>query len=91
MVERGECQLDVWLWNFYWIQICFFSLVILSSIILELFGPTILQYTAKVELDVLYMYSLILQNPLYAAAQNGHTAVVEILLKAGASVNKVSH
>ena len=35
--------------------------------------------------------SLILQNPLYAAAQNGHTAVVEILLKAGASVNKVSH
>ena len=25
------------------------------------------------------------------AAQNGHTAVVEILVKAGADVNKVSH
>ena len=29
--------------------------------------------------------------PLYAAAQNGHTAVVEILVKAGAGVNNVSH
>lgn len=57
VVERGECQLDVWLWNFYWIQICAFFL--LSSIIieqLELFGPTILQYTAKVELGVLYVF-----------------------------------
>ena len=31
-----------------------------------------------------------LQTPLYAAAQNGHIAVVEILVKAGADVNKVS-
>ena len=29
--------------------------------------------------------------PLYAAAENGHTAVVEILVKGGADVNKVSH
>ena len=35
--------------------------------------------------------SLMLQTPLYAAAQNGHTAVVEILVKAGADVNKVSY
>ena len=28
---------------------------------------------------------------LHAAAENGHTAVVEILVKAGADVNKVSH
>ena len=31
------------------------------------------------------------KTPLYAAAQNGHTAVVEILVKAGADVNEVSH
>ena len=29
--------------------------------------------------------------PLYVAAENGHTAMVEILVKAGADVNKVSH
>lgn len=34
--------------------------------------------------------SFILQSPLYVAAVNGHTAVVEILLKAGAVVNTVS-
>ena len=33
----------------------------------------------------------LLQTPLYAAAANGHTAVVELLLKAGADANKVSH
>ena len=32
-----------------------------------------------------------LQAPLYAAAENGHISVVEMLLKAGADVNKVSH
>ena len=30
-----------------------------------------------------------LQTPLYSAARNGHTAVVEMLLKAGADMNKV--
>ena len=32
-----------------------------------------------------------LQTPLYGAASNGHVAVVEMLLKAGADANKVSH
>ena len=32
-----------------------------------------------------------LQTPLYGAAVNGHTAVVEMLLRAGAGMNKVSH
>ena len=31
------------------------------------------------------------ETPLYVAAENGHTAVVEILVKAGTDVNKVSH
>ena len=35
--------------------------------------------------------SFMLQTPLYDAAVKGHTAVVEILLKAGADANKVSH
>ena len=35
--------------------------------------------------------SFMLQTPLYDAASNGHIAVVEMLLKAGADMNKVSH
>ena len=34
---------------------------------------------------------LISQTPLCAAAHNGDAALLEILLKAGADVNKVSH
>ena len=32
-----------------------------------------------------------IQSPLYAAASNGHTTVVDLLLIAGADANKVSH
>ena len=34
--------------------------------------------------------SFMLQTPLYGAAANGHTAVVEMLLRAGADMNNVS-
>ena len=34
--------------------------------------------------------SFMVQTPLCVAAGNGHTAVVEMLIKAGADVNKVS-
>ena len=37
------------------------------------------------------VFSFMLQTPLCSAAEKGHTAVVEILLKAGADANKVSH
>ena len=37
------------------------------------------------------VFTFMLQTPLFGAAENGHTAVVEILLKAGADANKVSH
>ena len=40
------------------------------------------------EYDVI---SFMLQIPLYGAAKNGHIAVVEMLLNAGAVMNKVSH
>ena len=35
--------------------------------------------------------SFMLQSPLYVAAENGHIAVVAMLLKAGADMNDVSH
>ena len=35
--------------------------------------------------------SFMLQTPLYGTAENGHIAVVEMLLKAGADMDKVSH
>ena len=34
--------------------------------------------------------SFMFQTPLHGAAENGHTAVVEMLLRAGADMNKVS-
>ena len=34
--------------------------------------------------------SFMLQTPLYVAAAHGHTAVVEMLLRAGADMNEVS-
>ena len=37
------------------------------------------------------VFSFMLQTPLYGAAEYGHTAVVEILLKAGADVMMVRH
>ena len=45
----------------------------------------------RLEYNGCYSISFMLQSPLYGAAVNGHIAVVEMLLKAGADVNKVSH
>ena len=49
--------------------------------------PDNIKFNTKIHTSL----SCIYQPALCTAAENGHAALVEILVKAGANVNKVSH